>query len=64
MMNMSDFVRHLDGMNAGILLAGISFGWGLCVKIRVGPLREHKDRLEDKLDDLNTRIQVRYFDGR
>lgn len=63
-MGLTEFVKGLDGSSAAIFLAGISFGWGLCVKIRVTPLRTHADKLETKLDDLLAKIEAQFWSAR
>lgn len=61
---MPDFTGETGGLLAGMFMTGVSIGWGLCVKIRVAPLREHAIKIETKLDGLLEKIEAHFWDRR
>jgi hypothetical protein len=63
-MGLPDFTGETGGLLAAMFMTGISIGWGLCVKIRVQPLREHASKIEVKLDDLLSKIEAHFWDKR
>jgi uncharacterized membrane protein YciS (DUF1049 family) len=64
MMGLPDFTGEMGGLLAAMFMTGISIGWGLCVKIRVQPLRDQATKLELKLDDLLSKIEAAFWNAR
>ena len=63
-MNWPDLTGETGGMIAAAFMTGISIGWGLCVRIRVGPLHDRAIKIEAKLDDLLTKIEAHFWNAR
>lgn len=63
-MGLPDFSGQMGGLLATMWIIGVGAGWGLCVKIRVNPLREHATKIEVKLDDLLSKIESHFWEKR
>jgi hypothetical protein len=63
-MGLPDFSGETGGLLATMWIVGVAAGWGLCVKIRVQPLREHAIKIETKLDELLTKIETHFWEKR
>ena len=61
---MPEFTGPEGGILAAMFMTGISFGWGLCMKIRVSPMSKHADKIETKYDQIMEKIEQRFWDGR
>jgi hypothetical protein len=63
-MGLPGYITEMGAPELIALIMGTCTGWGLCVKIRVNPLRDHASKIEIKLDDLLSKIESHFWDKR
>lgn len=62
-MDLPSFTGEFGGLLAGAWIAGFAMGWGCCVKVLLTIEREKAEKLEQRLERINEKIEAKFWNG-